>query len=205
MRYTTLLSLHLLVLASVFLLHCARAEGDEDNEKKLSALSSKKSTTKSENIPRWFNPKTMRRVGSDKVNVFGYAAFIPSKEPKYNPITDHKLPLARRLNAGYILPNTFTPREWAPLRRFFEEPEQVENAAGVPQSFRLEHRFVSWFTVVSTIFGEFGYVPRIGDYFAEDPLTPHYRHGINSLPSPLAIPRIVGWLFVSLFPANWLK
>jgi hypothetical protein len=36
-----------------------------------------------------------------------YVAFLPEKAATYNPVNDETLPLARRINLGYRLPNTY--------------------------------------------------------------------------------------------------
>lgn len=41
------------------------------------------------------------------VSLHRYSAFVPIKVPAYHPADDETLPLARRLNAGFKLPNTY--------------------------------------------------------------------------------------------------
>ena len=105
-------------------------------------------------FPRFFNAKTMRVVGKeDAIPTDGYAAFIPAARPTYDARMDVSLPLARRINAGYRLPNVFRPGEWAPLRPFFAAPQQEENANGLLQSTRHSYQPVSWYTVLKAFFG----------------------------------------------------
>lgn len=105
-------------------------------------------------FPRFFNAKTMRVVGKeDAIPTDGYAAFIPAARPTYDARMDVSLPLARRINAGYRLPNVFRPGEWAPLRPFFAAPQQEENANGLLQSTRHSYQPVSWYTVLKALFG----------------------------------------------------
>lgn len=105
-------------------------------------------------FPRFFNAKTMRVVGKeDAIPTDGYAAFIPAARPSYDARMDVSLPLARRINAGYRLPNVFRPGEWAPLRRFCAAPQQEENANGLLQSTRHSYQPVSWYTVLKALFG----------------------------------------------------
>ena len=105
-------------------------------------------------FPRFFNAKTMRVVGKeDEIPTDGYAAFIPAARPTYDARMDVSLPLARRINAGYRLPNVFRPGEWAPLRPFFAAPQQEENANGLLQSTRHSYQPVSWYTVLKAFFG----------------------------------------------------
>lgn len=104
-------------------------------------------------FPRFFNPKTMRRVEKDDSISYGYAAFIPAARPTYDARMDVSLPLARRINAGYRLPNVFEPGEWAPLRRFCSPPERVVDANGNELSTRHFTQPVSWYTLLKTLFG----------------------------------------------------
>jgi len=105
-------------------------------------------------FPRFFNAKTMRTVGAEDDISHGYAAFIPAARPTYDARMDVSLPLARRINAGYRLPNVFQPGEWAPLRRFCAAPRQEEDANGVLQSTRQFYQPVSWYTVLKALFGD---------------------------------------------------
>jgi len=143
-------------------------------------------------------------VGKEDAVSDGYAAFIPAARPAYDARKDVSLPLARRINAGYRLPNVFRPGEWAPLRRFCGAPQQEEDANGLLQSTRRAYQPVSWYTVLRAFFGRPDHSVKIGDHFAEDPLTPNYSKGINSLFSPLAFLRGWAWALATLLPANWL-
>lgn len=104
-------------------------------------------------FPRFFNAKTMRVISKDDDASYGYAAFIPAARPAYDARMDASLPLARRINAGYRLPNSFQPGEWAPLRRFCTPPQQEEDSNGLLQSTRQYYQPVSWYTVLKTLFG----------------------------------------------------
>ena len=107
-----------------------------------------------EKFPRFFNAKTMRVVSADDDASYGYAAFIPAARPAYDARMDASLPLARRINAGYRLPNVFQPGEWAPLRRFCTPPQQEEDSNGQLRSTRQYSQPVSWYTVLKTLFGD---------------------------------------------------
>ena len=111
-------------------------------------------------FPRFFNAKTMRVVGKEDAVSDGYAAFIPAARPAYDARKDVSLPLARRINAGYRLPNVFRPGEWAPLRRFCGAPQQEEDANGPLQSTRRAYQPVSWYTVLRAFFGARPPLPR---------------------------------------------
>lgn len=111
-------------------------------------------------FPRFFNAKTMRVVGKEDAVSDGYAAFIPAARPAYDARKDVSLPLARRINAGYRLPNEFRPGEWAPLRRFCGAPQQEEDANGLLQSTRRAYQPVSWYTVLRAFFGARPPLPR---------------------------------------------
>ena len=111
-------------------------------------------------FPRFFNAKTMRVVGKEDAVSDGYAAFIPAARPAYDARKDVSLPLARRINAGYRLPNVFRPGEWAPLRRFCGAPQQEEDANGLLQSTRRAYQPVSWYTVLRAFFGARPPLPR---------------------------------------------
>ena len=104
-------------------------------------------------FPRFFNAKTMRVVPKEDSISDGYAAFIPAARPAYDARMDPSLPLARRINAGYRLPNVYRPGEWAPLRRFCSAPEQIEDSNGLLQSTRYAYQPVSWYTVLKALFG----------------------------------------------------
>jgi len=155
-------------------------------------------------FPRFFNDKKMRVVGKEDIVSSGYAAFIPAARPAYDARMDASLPLARRINAGYRLPNTFRPGEWAPLRCFCTAPEQVEDTNGLLQSTRHTCQPVSWYTVLKAFFGRPDHETKIGDHFGEDPLTTNYWKGVNSLPSPISFVRGWAWAMVTLLPINWL-
>ena len=104
-------------------------------------------------FPRFFNAKTMRVVKKDDSISYGYAAFIPAARPTYDARMDASLPLARRINAGYQLPNVFRPGEWAPLRPFVTAPKQEEDANGQLQSTRAYCQPMSWYNVLTAFFG----------------------------------------------------
>lgn len=110
-------------------------------------------------FPRFFSAQTMRTVGAEDDVSHGYAAFIPAGRPAYDARMDASLPLARRINAGYRLPNVYQPGEWAPLRRFCAAPRQEEDANGVLQSTRQFYQPVSWYTVLKGLFGDFSRPP----------------------------------------------
>ena len=122
-----------------------------------------------ERFPRFFNPKTMREVVKDDALSFGYAAFIPAARPAYDARMDVSLPLARRINAGYRLPNVFRPGEWAPLRRFCTAPQQEEDSNGQLQSTRQFCQPVSWYTALKALFGK----PRARSLPMHLPPVPH--------------------------------
>lgn len=188
-------------LALVFLSDYAR--GDENAARSFEEVL--ESGGKSEKFPRFFDEKTMRVITKDDPRGLGYAAFIPPRKCEYDAANDPSLPLARRINAGYILPNHFKPKEWAPLRKYFSTPPLEENSNGVLMSSRYNYRPTSWYSACTAMFGKLGKVVKLGDHIHLDPLMPHYKFGINSVASPINIAGAFNWAVVGLLPENWMK